>query len=243
MRFDVTLARLGKLSQVIRYPLLSKALFRYGVLAGVEHRALLGQEFRTVVDVGANRGQFALAARQFCPVARVYSFEPLPGPADTYRSLFLGDGHAVLREAAIAPDSGIRSMHVSARDDSSSLLPIQGRQLDIFPETREVSSISVQVAPLDTFLRSTEIIGPALLKIDVQGFEYEVLCGSESLLSAFDAVYCECSFVELYSGQKLVPEVIEWLASRGFVLSGVFNTHYDEAGLAIQADFLFQRKI
>jgi len=80
------------------------------------------------------------------------------------------------------------------------------------------------------------------LKIDVQGFEYEVLSGCESLLEKFDQVYCECSFVELYSGQKLVPDVIQWLASRGYLLVGIYNPHYDDNGHAIQADFLFDRK-
>jgi len=239
MMFDLLFMRLNKFYQVVGKPLLLKAFWRHQVLAGVEHRAILDPRLRTVVDIGANRGQFALAARQFSPMARVYSFEPLPDPADKYRSVFHGDEMAVVNESAIGPIRELRSMHVSARDDSSSLLPIDGLQLEIFPETREVSTIRVDVAPLDSFLQPSDIIAPSLLKIDVQGFEYEVLSGCESLLEKFDLVYCECSFVELYSGQKLVPDVIQWLANRGYLLKGIYNTHYDDEGEAIQADFLF----
>jgi hypothetical protein len=54
-------------------------------------------------------------------------------------------------------------------------------------------------------------------------------------------VYCECSFVEFYSGQKLAWDIIHWLSGKGFRLDGVFNTSYDSMGQAIQADFLFRR--
>ena len=98
------------------------------------------------------------------------------------------------------------------------------------------------MAPLEAFLKAEEISSPAMLKLDVQGFEHEALIGCESILPNFDSVYCECSFVELYSGQKLAFEVIDWLSARDFCLMGVFNPAYDRHGRAIQADFLFGRK-
>jgi len=81
-----------------------------------------------------------------------------------------------------------------------------------------------------------------MLKLDVQGYELSALTGCESLLRHFDWVYCECSYVEFYAGQKLAGEVIEWLAARGFALDGIFNPACDERGQTVQADFLFMRK-
>jgi FkbM family methyltransferase len=82
---------------------------------------------RTVVDIGANRGQFALAARHCFADARIVSFEPLSGPAALWRAVFAGDARAALVEAAVGPEAGEAEIHVSARDDSSSLLPIAAR--------------------------------------------------------------------------------------------------------------------
>lgn len=212
------------------------------VLAASEHRHILTPAFQTIVDIGANRGQFALAARVWAPLARVISFEPLPGPAQVFRSVFEGDKQVVLYAAAIGPDPQRREMHVSARDDSSSLLPISALQAMNFPGTDAVATVEVPVAPLDTFLSFEGITAPAMLKLDVQGFEYEALRGCEALLPAFDVVYCECSFVELYAGQKLAQDVIDWLSLRGFRLVGFFNPAYDSKGHAIQADFLFRRR-
>ena len=111
----------------------------------------------------------------------------------------------------------------------------------MFPGTKEVTTTEVHVAPLDEFVNADDLQIPAMLKLDVQGFEFDALRGCESLLKHFDFVYCECSFVELYTGQKLAWEVIDWLSARNFCLIGMFNPAYDLRGQAVQADFLFSR--
>lgn len=233
--------KLRKLASILVRGAYGAALVRYRVAAGVEHEPVLRQlACRSVVDIGANRGQFALVAARCFPEAKIFSFEPLPEPARIFRSVFAGNDSVSLIEAAVGPQAARSEMHVSARDDSSSLLPISALQSKIFPGTAEVSTIEVSVAPLEAFIRPEQIAEPAMLKLDVQGFEYQVLCGCESLLDRFRFVYCECSFVELYSGQKLAADVIEWLAARGFHIKGMFNPTYDANGQAIQADFLFE---
>lgn len=242
MRFQAFLNRLYKLSQAMLSKRLLLALFRHRVLAGAEHRNVLSRDLATVVDIGANRGQFALAARQWAPKARVISFEPLNHPVALFRRVFAGDDQVILHQSAIGPESMRQEMHVSARDDSSSLLPISSLQSALFPGTEEASTTEVHVAPLAEFVSADDLQMPAMLKLDVQGFEFDALRGCESLLERFDWVYCECSFVELYSGQKLAWEVIDWLSARGFCLMGMFNAVYDYQGQAVQADFLFCRK-
>jgi len=146
-----------------------------------------------------------------------------------------------LHEAAIGPASGNATLHISRRDDSSSLLPITATQASLFPGTEEAATAVVRVAPLREFIPAADIQAPALLKLDVQGFELEALRGCEDMLGRFAYVYAECSFVELYGGQALADEVIAWLRERGFKLRGVHNMDHDRDGRAIQADFLFAR--
>jgi FkbM family methyltransferase len=209
----------------------------------VEHARVLRNlgPVATVVDIGANRGQFALAARHCFPQARIVSFEPLAGPAALYRAVFAGDDRTRLVEAAVGPEPGEATIHVSARDDSSSLLPITARQNALFPGTAEAGTAIIQVTRLSDALPAGEIAAPALLKLDVQGFELPALAGCEGVLDRFDWVYVECSFMELYAGQSLADEVIAWLRERGFRLVGVYNMSYDDRGRAVQADFLFGR--
>ena len=231
-----------KLVAILKYPHYSAKMFHHGVAAGVEHSEVLsGLDCRTVVDIGANRGQFALVTRRCMPQARIISFEPLPSAAATFRAVFAGDDRVTLHEVAIGPVPGNATIHVSRRDDSSSLLPITSTQVALFPGTAEVATATIRVAPLREFIPAADIQAPALLKLDVQGFELEALRGCEDMLGRFAYVYVECSFVELYAGQALADEVIAWLRERGLKLREVHNMDYDPDGRAIQGDFLFAR--
>lgn len=80
-----------------------------------------------------------------------------------------------------------------------------------------------------------------MLKIDVQGFELELLKGATELLPHIQDVYVECSFIELYQGQALASEVIDLLRDHGFTLRGFYNPQYDNGGAAIQADLAFSQ--
>ena len=211
--------------------------------AAVEHEKLLQSlKCNYVVDIGANRGQFALVARDNFQRAKIVSFEPVKEPAIIFRRVFNSDSLVVLHEFAIGRSESSSIIHISRADDSSSLLPITPLQNKLFPGTDEKEVRIIQVKPLYAVLDAGEIEKPALLKVDVQGFEKQALEGCRALLHMFSYVYVECSFVELYAGQSLVSEVISFLSEFGFVLSGVYNLCYDKQRKAIQGDFLFEKK-
>lgn len=233
--------RAVKLLRLLPNPTFRRGL-RFGAGAAIEHRtALAGRRLRTVVDIGANIGQFSLLARALYPSARIVGFEPLPEAAARYRRVFAGDDCATLIQAAVAPLRGTATLRLSAAADSSSLLPITPRQVARFPGTQEVGLISVAAGPLRDYLQWADIMAPALLKIDVQGFELEVLRASRPLLDAFEYLYVEASFEELYAGQGLVPDVRAYLDGCGFREVGQFNTVRLRDGTPVQADFLFQQ--
>lgn len=239
--FTQTKSRIIKLYGCLINPAFRQALFVHGVAAAPEHRHVLRSDLETVVDIGANRGQFSLAVRRWAPEARIIAFEPLAGPATRFRGVFRDDPKVILHKAAIGPASGEATIHVSAADDSSSLLPISRLQEKLFPGSREVRTEIIKMGRLADFVSAGDIKAPAMLKLDVQGFELEALRGCEVLLKCFAYVYAECSFVELYTGQALADEVILWLGERDFRLRGVYNMVYDKKGRAIQGDFLFKR--
>lgn len=210
--------------------------------AAVEHIGYLrGNSFQTILDAGANKGQFALATRHCHPQAQIWAFEPLAEEAACFGAVFADDTRVILEPFALGSASGEAEIHVSARADSSSLLPIGELQDSFFPGTREAGTRTIEVRRLDEVVSADDLVGSSLLKIDVQGFELELLRGAESLLSHIDAIYVECSFVELYTGQALAADVIAFLSERGFRLEGIYNPSYDADGRAIQADFAFEK--
>ena len=96
---------------------------RYGVAASVEHTSLLRNlECQTVVDIGANRGQFALAVRHYLPNAQIYAFEPLPKPSADFKRVFVNDSQVELYSAAIGSETKQCTMHCEHCHGRNSIL-------------------------------------------------------------------------------------------------------------------------
>ena len=229
-----------KLALIVSTPSYRRAL-RHGVAASTEHHYdPLPPNIRTVIDVGANRGQFALIARQRWPAARLICFEPLPEPIAVLRRVLGENAGLELVQAAASAGAGMATMHVSRRDDASSLLAITSRQSATFPGTKEIAATEVPTTSLDHHLGGG-IARPALLKLDVQGFELEVLRGAEDTLSSIDFVLVECSFQEFYAGQATADEVVRFLHGHRFALLGGTAPVVDRHGLVLQIDFIFAR--
>jgi FkbM family methyltransferase len=234
--------RLRKLSEIILDPFLCASLLK-GAAAGMEHRSVLQNlNCDYIVDVGANRGQFALIARKVFPKARIHSFEPLEEPIKIFKNIFRNDQSVTLYPYAIGRERTTTIIHVTRDDDSSSLLTVTSMQSSIFPGATEVEARQVAVFSLSQLLDAETIPPASLLKIDVQGFELDVIRGSEDIINKFSHLYIECSFVELYKDQALAHQIISWLEQRDFILSGVHNMYYERNGTAIQGDFLFTNR-
>ncbi len=234
--------KLRKAVRALRQPLTRRAL-RRGIAATYEHETLLRGlgALQTVIDVGANVGQFTLLCRLTQPSATVHAFEPMSHAAGQFQAVFEFDPMVHLHRTALGSTPGTAEIHVAARADSSSLMP-QAAQSTYFPATAEVGTETIQIARLSDIMTAEQITGPSLLKIDVQGYEGEVLKGCADLLDRFDWIYCEASFVELYKGQPLAHEIVVWLAARGFGIAGVeIGPGMVFEGRAVQADFLFSR--
>lgn len=219
-----------------------RGLFQ-GVAATVEHAPVfIERHLNSVVDVGANRGQFTLLMAGLYPEARILAFEPLMQPFRKLLDVTANLPRVRSFNSAIGPDRTTLPMNVSKRDDSSSLLPISAMQEKIFPNTGHDRIDHVRVAPLGDFLDDIDLERPSLLKIDVQGFELEVLKGSAACLDFFDSIYVEASFVQLYNGQPFASDIIDYLHQRDFRLRGIYNLSQMTDGRAVQADFLFDRR-
>ena len=226
----------GKLLRASMRPAYWPALAR-GVVPTLEHAPVLaGINPATVIDVGANKGQFSTFAAVRWPAARLIAFEPLSEPAQRYRAV-LGT-RATLHACALGARRDRMTMHVATRADSSSLLELGELQKSTFG-MEESATVTVDVRRLDDVI-GADAAGPALLKIDVQGYEYEVLEGLGELTARVEWVFVETSFVELYKGQRLFGDVADLLARLGYHQIREANQSV-AADQKIQADILFAR--
>ncbi|MBC9879327.1 FkbM family methyltransferase [Bradyrhizobium sp. INPA01-394B] len=212
---------------------------RRRVMPALEHGRLLDDiKVGSLIDVGSNRGQFALLVRDRFPSAPIHAFEPLPAEADVVKSVIAAP--LICHTLALGASAGEATFYVTSKRDSSSLFKPGAVQTAASGITL-TSATKVRVARLSEVIDIKTLPRPILMKIDVQGGELDVLKGAEDALQLIEAIYTEVSFVTLYEGQPLASEITTFLHGRGFELRGVYN-HFFAAGVGpTQADFLYVR--
>lgn len=233
--------RVLKLVRAATHPVYLRGLLRGVLPAANLEPALRLTRPDVIVDAGAHRGQFSLVARRMFPKARIIAFEPLADTADTTRSLFRRDPRFELHEVALGATDGVAELLVAQDTDSSSLLPATPRLTSEFAEAKAVGHRPVPLRRLGSVIDASSLDGRCLLKLDVQGFELEVLRGASDLLARFEWILCEASYQELYQGQPLAEDIQRFLEQHGFALVDRFTVRTDREGREFQADLLFRR--
>jgi len=199
------------------------------------------QPFRTIIDVGANEGQFSSLARAAFPKARIIAFEPIPHCFATLQRSFQRDKNFEAYNVALGCKSQIREFHVNEFTATSSFLPLYSANTHEFSETGPEQIIPVTEKSFEELFQLDTIEKPYLLKIDVQGYELEVLKHNEALLGSAHTVLIETSYINIYIGQPLFAEVFMFLHKRGFLFSGNFEQLRGlGSGVIIQADAIFK---
>lgn len=196
-----------------------------------------------VIDVGANRGQYASALRDFGYTGRIVSVEP---HAETFKELeraSSSDHNWTVINAGLSRSSGHRMLNVSSVTTGSSFHRLTPQATEWLPEFSYVGKEEVEILTLDDLLPElADTDEKTLLKIDTQGHESEVLEGAKSAIQLVDLIEVELSLQPLYEGQASWLEVVESLAALGFSLIAVEPVFSDpKTGYMVEIDGLFRR--
>ena len=223
------------------------SLMRQGVHPEIYERLdgawLLDAKVRTVLDIGANTGQFSRTINALLPEATVYAFEPQADCFTALEASFAGDSRLRAVRTAIGDEDGEITFYRNAFSQSSSALQLTDLHKEAFPWARESEAITVPVHRLDTLGSDLDLITPMLVKIDVQGFEDRVLRGGERVIRQADFVLIETAFDRLYEGEATFPVVYELMSGFGFRYMGNLDQVDNPAtGRPLYADALFLRE-
>lgn len=199
----------------------------------------------TVLDIGANQGQFAQTARSLGYKGRIVSFEAVPAIHAILTARARGDQDWVVAPcAALGAAEGEVEINVSANTWSSSVLPMGEVHLSAAPESKYVATQRVRMARLDGLSQGlVPEEGRMILKIDTQGYEREVLAGATGLLDRIVGMQVELSLVTLYQGAPRLSEMVSFLESLDFELFNLAPGFKDRRnGRLLQAEGFFVRK-
>ncbi|MGD1253682.1 FkbM family methyltransferase [Mycobacterium seoulense] len=209
-------------------------------------KQLESHQVNVVLDIGANSGQYATGLRRADFNGRIVSFEPLSEPFSQLALKASSDRLWECRACALGDVDGKVSMNVAANaGESSSVLPMLKTHQDAFPWANYVGTEEVPIYRLDSI--ASEILQPAditFVKVDVQGFEKQVLAGAKSTLNDHCVgMQLELSFAPLYEGGMLIREALDLAHSLGFTLTGLQPCVTDiRNGRMLQADGVFFRE-
>jgi FkbM family methyltransferase len=199
-----------------------------------------------ILDVGANIGQYAKYVRRLGYSGMIVSFEPL---SSAYEKLIQASRRdplwLVAPRAALGNEDSEVKINIARNSYSSSVLDILDSHTQIAPGSEYVGWEVVPLKRLDTLaaplIRSNT--RNIFLKIDVQGFEMQVLEGAKQIMPRVRGAQLELSLVPLYKRQPLLKEMLDKMDTLGFDLYDVSSEFVDKnTGRLLQVNGTFFRR-
>jgi len=179
-----------------------------------------GLKPQVIYDIGANRGTWTSLCRYVFPSCHIHAFEPLDAHCQLFRARTKGSERITLHGVALGRSDGTAPMNVTSFSDASSMLSVT----DIGETTFGISvveQVPIQIRTLDGYCPENRLPAPDLMKLDVQGYELEVLRGAVNALKHCSAIISEVSFKRFYKEQCLFEDVVGFLYERSFRLSAL----------------------
>ena len=195
-----------------------------------------------VIDVGAHHGWFFHCWLDWCPQAEVHAFEPSGESFVGMRSLYGDDPRVNLIQTGVGATNGEMNLNIltASKVSNSFLVPDREVWAGIEYHTGEIEQECVRVVALDAYCAERGIGLVYLIKIDVQGFENEVIKGAGRVLARTDYVFVEAGIERLYEGAPSFAEVYLEMEKRGFHLMTMRAWHRGNHRL-VETDMLFRR--
>ena len=149
-------------------------------------------EINLIFDVGANEGQFAKKIIENGYKGKIISFEPLNDP---YEKLVLKSSkfeNWKVEKLSLGSENKNSEINISNYSLSSSIFPISSKHLKAKKNSNYTSKQKTEIKKLDTYIYENKVASDySFLKIDTQGYEYNVLGGSVQNLKNFRIILCE----------------------------------------------------
>ncbi len=200
-------------------------------------------QVKTILDLGANIGQTTDKYHAIFPEANIYAFEPYEKDFRVLAEQHQNNKNIKAYQLAVSEKTGQDKFFVSRFSVMNSLLPVAESSSNYLAtyQSEKVDDVEVNTISLDDFCQKEQIEHINILKMDIQGGEILALQGATNLLSrkAIDLVYSEVMFGKMYENQSDFYQISNILFQYGYVLYGLYNSHYGSNGVLGWGDAIF----
>jgi FkbM family methyltransferase len=195
-----------------------------------------------LLDVGANRGQFAYMMRRSGYRGHIYSFEPIRAVFDDLSSATAGDPGWQVFNVGVGKVPGKATISVARNSVFSSLKPTTDSAGAFDPASATAYEEEIEIVTLDERLRD-DPARHVFLKIDTQGFEEEVLAGAAATLGRCVGLQLELPIDHFYEGVWSFEEALSFLRQQGFTPAQIrpVNFSTQDPASAVEFDCIFRR--
>lgn len=197
----------------------------------------------TILDVGANIGQYGKQLRDIGYKGKIVSFEPLSSAFTQLKKTSENDSFWEVHNFALGDKQEVASINIAGNLYSSSILDMLPAHIKSAPDSVCVGKETIHMKTLDSVF--PDLVNPGnrvYLKIDTQGFERHVLAGAEATLPSIDIIQLEMSLVPLYKDELLFDKMYQFICSKGYKLIALEPGFTDsDTGELLQVDGIFHR--
>lgn len=193
-----------------------------------------------ILDLGANIGDWTAAVLRAERDAQVIAVEPAPEPRETLKRRF--GNRITIESRAISDKSGSATFHITGHSHNASLRAPHPESAVLYGRTSgwEVKdTLEVETTTVDQLAAGRPV---ALLKIDVQGAERDVLTGAARTLPQTAAVLLEVTFVSHYQGDTTFPWLHSFMTEQEFELAGLSEPYRSSRNTILWCDACYLRK-
>jgi FkbM family methyltransferase len=187
----------------------------------------------TIVDVGANEGQFGTSMRRLAFGGDIYSFEPVKAVYDILAQTAAGDSRWKTYNLALGDANNETQINVSEASVFSSVLEGNEFGAKRFEGIKVDRKENIMMRRLDEFLGREMSGRRVLLKMDTQGYDVKVFEGAAGILPHVCALISELSLIPIYYGMKHYREALEIYEKGGFSVSGVYPVSRNKKNLSL----------
>jgi len=207
-------------------------------------RNLKESNISSVLDVGANVGQFGIDIRRYGFQGQIVSYQPVSEAFALLCQTIRRHQPWKAFQLGLGAEESERAINISGNDGlSSSLLEMGSTHLENFPGSATISQQTISISTIDKQLETLGIRPQeVLLKLDVQGFEAEVLKGACQSLSKIPLCYLEVSITPMYEGELTFLPILMELSKYGHEVVDVFRGIQTKKGQLLQLDILTKLK-
>lgn len=206
----------------------------FNMVGAINNLARNGFSPRSIVDIGAYSGEWTKSVSSTFPLAELLMIEAQPQKQERLQSVAANIG-ARAHVLSCLLGSGSRDAVVFHLMETGSSIMEEDTSFDRM-------SITLPMTTLDVVTEGQHLKSPIFLKLDVQGYELEILKGGAKTLGRSEVVLMEVSLLEYNKGAPSIREVIDFMWRNDFVAYDICGVLRRETDLAVfQIDIIFTR--